>query len=216
MTKMIKMIYMKRIFVFFCAITLSTTVFAQIRGGEVTRKPNVESHMNQNRNRQTTPRKNTSSSSRKGISRNLDGAVLGKSSKQEVINLVNYKQLPYRIEESGTCLVATGEYTFGGVSWSSIEYRFHNDILWQVVYSKTGSGPSGSTIVFDYSNLKEGLLRKYKEYYSPIFADDLSFSDNITNIAVFGGKPEVNQKLQLRYTDAKILKRINPGNYNDL
>ena len=204
---------MKRIFALFFLFMLSTTIFAQVRGGEINRKPNTE--RNRSQKRQATVRNNTSIS-HKGISRNLDGAILGKTTKQEIISQVKNKQLSYQFVENGQCLIASGDYSFGGVSWSSVEYRFYNNILWQVVFSKTGNGPSGSTIVFDYSNLRDGLLRKYKEYYSPIFADDLSFSDDITYIAVFGGEPKVNQKLQLRYTDASTQKIINDGHYNNL
>ena len=184
---------------------------AQTSGGEVIRKPNTGDNMNTRR--QSSVHKRNSSNSFKGINRNINGFVLAKSTKQEVINLMKKNNLRYTEKEYGECLEASGEYNFGGVSWSSIEFRFHHNILWQVVFSKTGNGPSGSTIVFDYSNLKEKLLLKYKEYYSPVFADDLSFSDNATYIAVFGGRPEVNQKLQLRYTDANILKIINGNDF---
>ena len=191
-------------------VMMTIMASAQNRGGEVIRKPNTD---NMNTRRQSSVQKRNPSNSFKGINRNIDGLVLAKSTKQDVINLMKKNNLRYIKKENGDCLEASGEYNYGGVSWSTIEYRFHNNILWQVVFSKTGSGPSGSTIVFDYSNLKESLLRKYKEYYSPVFADDLSFSDNATYIAVFGGRPEVNQKLQLRYTDANILKIINGNGF---
>lgn len=205
---------MKRIFTLFCILMLSTTIFAQVRGGEINRKPNTE--QNTNKKIQTTVNKRNNSNSHKGINRNLDGATLGKTTKQEIINQVKSNHLSYQLDENGKCVVVLGDYSFGGVSWHSIKYRFYNNILWQVVFSKTGNGPSGSTIVFDYSNLRSGLLRKYKEYYSPIFADDLSFSDGNTYIAVFGGKPEVDQKLQLRYSDASIQKIINASHKTDL
>ena len=204
---------MRILFLLALFVMMTIMASAQNRGGEVSRKPNTE--RNRSQKRQNAVHNNTSIPY-KGISRNLDGAILGKSTKQEIISHAKSKHLSCQFVESGNCLMASGDYTFGGISWSSVEYRFYKNVLWQVVFSKTGNGPSGSTIVFDYSNLRDGLLRKYKDYYSPIFSDDLSFSDNHTYIAVFGGKPEVNQKLQLRYTDAFILKKINEGRNNDL
>ena len=157
------------------------------------------------------------------IRRNLDGIILGKTTKQEVVNYFNNKGIPYMFNTIGTYNAVSSKEgrTFGGVSWQFNDYVLYNNIVFQVTYTKMSG--KGLTITKDeidlnFNSLFLSLKRKYGSYFksSKSDKDTKEFSDSSIRITLRRGFYQDHYMFSIEYTDIKLMEKSFMEHYDEL
>ena len=133
------------------------------------------------------------------IKRNIDGAVLAKSTKQDIIELFNRKNSAYQITDNGVTIRSKDNVKFGGINWDEVCYVFVRGMLFKVVYIKSGPDKY-EEIISDGNYLHNNLYDKYRHFYIP--NSNSSFSDGITEIYLFESYLKDRPGLCLQYFDS--------------
>ena len=180
-----------------CFLLLFSCTFAQTSDGEITRKSKY------------------SNKSQNGIARNIDGVILGKTTKQEIIYRLHNKKISYNIDTSREVPVINceGNILFGGIEWFYVSFFLYNNVVFRIDYSKGAkTGTTKASIDLEYSRLKDQLLRKYghldrendnkPDYYYFVIRE------KSTSLSLFKGYYEGNFLMSLTYTDAETMRKI--------
>lgn len=156
------------------------------------------------------------------IKRNIDGVVLGKTTKSEIKKHLNAKNIYPKMIEDGKSIIGEGDISFGGVIWSGAKYFFFNDIVYKVVYIKQYSGKVSEIHQLDetYKDLRNKLSKKYTKQNPPsknaIIPDRLFISGKETTVEVKKVLKRSNRLLCLTYTDVELDKKAKKKDYDDL
>ena len=201
-------------------VTIAIIASAQTSGGQIVRKPKIDNSVDK-RGQSKVPF--YSQITQNGINRNIDGVVLGMSTKQQVINRLKEKNMPYKYTEGGDVIMSFKDNTFGGVMWFAIYYRFYKDIVFKVTFSKyaNNSDVYNSNIDSEFSALKRSLSNKYRSYYTDVtykrmFSNTILFNDEKTEIELGKGYFEGTYMMNLVYTDFFYQEKQFEKNDNDL
>lgn len=157
------------------------------------------------------------------IQRNFDGIVLGKATKNEIVNYTNKIGLyPYE-KYGGKTIQAIGDISFGGAIWNKTTYYLYNGILYKIVYTRCCGHQVGAMRELDnfYYRLRNRLLKKYTHNKLP------SSNAVIPNNLFIKGKNttvEIKRKysdnsgyyVKLIYTDIELNKKAKMKADNDL
>lgn len=195
---------MKRLSIITIFVLIAIGASAQSKGGEVSRKPN-----NAIRNSGSSVRNNTTSSQIL-IKRSFDGIVLGKSTKQNVINYLKKRNIKYEYKiASGVptihCFV---EIPFAGVTWTSMSFCFFNNIVSSIDYSKNDRTERKAIIDSEHSQITDRLKKKYKECviksetYKGL--DYFTVEDGKTTIQIQKGYINGHYDLLITYWDLEL------------
>lgn len=157
------------------------------------------------------------------IKRNIDGIILGKSTKQEVVNYFNKKGIPYKFNNIGTYNAVSSKdgRAFGGVSWQFNDYVLYNNVVFRVEYSKmSGQGLTitSEEIDLEFEDLFLALKRKYGSYFksSKSDKDTKVFSDSSVSITLSRGLYQDHYMFSIDYTDIKLIEKSFMEQYNEL
>lgn len=144
------------------------------------------------------------------IKRNIDGIILGKSTKQEVVNYLKNRKLPYSFKKVGVynAILCNVPRSFGGVSWHSTIYIFYNNLVFQVSYSNTDYHLLKKEIDLCFVNLSMALQRKYSQYkITSSDRDNIEYKDSHTSIKLNRGYFENHYTLDVDYTDYQLMEK---------
>ena len=136
---------------------------AQSTGGEISRKSRVGNNV---KKKQLSTGSNEKTFN-KGINRNINGIVLGKSTKQDVINYLkrNKIQYEYDVIAGSPAISYFKNVSFGGITWQFCSYSFLNNIVYEIGYTKAvRTNIPKETIDTEHSFLMRELKRKYRDY----------------------------------------------------
>lgn len=156
------------------------------------------------------------------IRRNVDGVVLGVSTKQDVIRHLRSRNMPYELIEDGSVIRSFKDNNFAGVSWFIIFYRFYNNKVYRITYTKHANGYDvpNSLIDTEFSLLQRNLLSKYQRYNTrnapPLYQYTTSFNDGKTGLQVGKGYYEGTYLLSLIYVDIYLEGKSAQHGYDDL
>lgn len=138
------------------------------------------------------------------LRRNINGIILGVSTKTEIINKIKAQHKIYTVQDN--LLIVTQDNTFGGVNWFATFYRFYKNKVYKITYSKHAntSDTPVSLIDMQYSNLQKSYIRKYGNYttrnFSSIYDTFTCFKDSATRITIEKGGFEGKYILSVSYT----------------
>ena len=158
------------------------------------------------------------------IKRNIDGVVLGETTRTEVKLHLSKKSIYTKEMEDGRSLLGKGEYLYGGVIWDAAKYFFIGDILYKVIFLKNYSFENTGKLNEKYLLIRNNLLKKYTKSKLP------DSSAKIPNNLFIKGKTttvEVQKEecrhgdgdynlLRLTYTDIELNKKAKKKDYDDL
>lgn len=155
------------------------------------------------------------------IKRNIDGIILGKTTKQEVADYFNNKGIPYKFGNIGTYNAVSSKEgrAFGGVSWEFNDYVLFNNVVFQVLYTKmTGNYTTKEEIDLEFESLFLSLKRKYGSYFisSKSDKDTKEFSDSSVRISLRRGLYQDHYMFSIDYTDIKLMEKSFMNHYDEL
>lgn len=155
------------------------------------------------------------------IKRNVDGITLGKTSKQEVVNYFKNRGIPYTFGNIGAYNSVSSKEgrAFGGVSWQFNDYVLHNNIVFQVLYTKmSGDYITKEEIDLEFKSLFLSLQRKYGSYFKKSKSDNdtKTFSDSSIEIALRRGYYQNHYMFSIEYTDINLMHKAFSKGYDDL
>lgn len=141
------------------------------------------------------------------ITRNVWGLELGKSTRQQVINVLKQKgYTPDTNNPSNSVTIKADNFKFGGGYWTYASFEFHGGKLYEIWFQNNQfENPVNNQDMFDL--LKERLDSKYGQFrHSGLNTDEsnLCYYDGKTymwlNIRYFEGV----QYISITYTDEKL------------
>jgi hypothetical protein len=148
------------------------------------------------------------------IKRNFDGIVLGKTTKQGVVNYFSNKGIPYTFTNIGTYDAVSSKEgrPFGGVLWQFNDYVLFNNVVFQITYTKmSGQGLTitKEEIDLEFERLFISLKHKYGSYFksSKSNKDTKEFSDSSVKISLRRGNYQDHYMFSIEYTDIKIMEK---------
>ncbi len=157
------------------------------------------------------------------IKRNIDGIILGKTTKSEVVNYFNNKGIPYTFTNINTYNAVSSKEgrAFGGVQWQFNDFVLYNDVVVQVTYSKmSGEGLTitKEEIDLDFESLFLSLKRKYGHYFISSKSDKnkKAFSDASISIILRRDYYQDHYIFSLEYTDIKLMEKSFMEQYDEL
>ena len=132
------------------------------------------------------------------INTNIWGLIVGKSTKQQVKNVIRQKGFT-KIYEEGYDYISIeprNGISFGGVTWDNLGLFFHKNTLCQIVFDYNQNSKSEV-----YSLMKIKLEGKYSIYKLSETSQKIYFEDNNSNILL---TMEFDHILRLFYTNNRL------------
>ena len=190
---------------------------AQASGGQIVRKPKIYSDEKRN------GKKSINSSSYKRINRSFDGIILGKSTKQDVINYLKNRRIQYEIKTiaGSPTITHTNNTYWGGVTWRYCSFMFFNEILYKIEYI---NGIKGEKLIesmnSDYSLLISQLSKKYnnclKRNEKNSEKDCCYFEDERTTVELEKAHKDSFYFISISYWDKKLFNEVALKSIDDL
>ena len=156
------------------------------------------------------------------IKRNIDGVVLGKTTKKEVKSNLSKKRYYYEEKEDGNAILSENETSFGGVLWDGTYYCFHKDTLYRVTYTKIVKGKE-KELRAKYKELRTAYYKKYVKRTPKDNSNDYSPETMIKDKSTFiklsimhHNKTPRIKLLKLSYIDTKLENKVKKQNIDDL
>ncbi len=156
------------------------------------------------------------------IQRNFDGMILGKATKDEIVNYLTQKRIYPKEEYGGKTILAVGDISFGGVIWNATAYHLYNGVLSKIVYTKHFGGLVADRKEAEamYRRLRNILLKKYtsRKLPSPYASipDNLYLKGKNTTVEIKRDSHKGDYYVKLIYTDIELDKKAKKKDYDDL
>ena len=168
-----------------CLVLAIITTSAQTMGGEVVRKPLKKE---------------------KGIERNIDGIILGASTKEDVIKYLKAKKKSYDLQEPDdkfNFIWSDGTFTYKGVDWDAVAYYLYENRVSVVFYIKWNKEKTNSLIITE-AKLNRLFADMYKKYQLMTRSGLCFYKDANSYIKIELG--ENYGELSLGFGDVKLSK----------
>ena len=153
------------------------------------------------------------------IQRNFDGLVLGKATKNEIINYLRRNSFYPDEMYGGKTIIAEGDISFGGVVWNGRAYNLYNGVFYQIIYTKVCRHKSVEIDAF-YHRLRNRLLKKYAKNKLPSsnakIPDKLYIKGKNTTVKIRKYSEGDHNYVKLIYTDIELNKKSKKKDYDDL
>lgn len=182
------MVIKSKCIIFFLAFVVMAAS-AQTMGGEITRK---------------------SSSKLKGIERNIDGVIIGLSTKEDVTRLLKTRKISYDLHEPANnynVIVANGKFKYQGVEWQAVMYKLYENKVFVIVYIKGVDKDKINSLILTSASLNKAYSNKYKKYQMTTKPGIYQYQDPYTFITIELG--EHYDELSLGIGDVEISKSLN-------
>lgn len=153
------------------------------------------------------------------IKKNVGGIILGKTKKQEVINYLKSKKIPYSFGQVGAynAIICNKGRTFGGVTWSSTIYTLYKNTVFRISYSNSDYDMSKEDLDLCFQSLSIALQRKYYRYKTiDSNRDNMNFKDSNVDITLNRGYFDNHYLLSIYYTDINLLEKAFSDADNEL
>ena len=156
------------------------------------------------------------------IKRNFDGNILGKTTKDEIKSYLTQKHQYYEEKEGGNAIQSVNEISFGGVIWSGSYYKFYNDTLYCVTYTKIVKSSKKEDQTIKYKELREHLHKKYLKRNSKDNSNETApetlIKDKSTQIKLTfkHSRSTPEYILKINYLDIRLDKLMKKKNMDDL
>ena len=156
------------------------------------------------------------------IQRNFNGLVLGKATKNEIVNNLTQKRIYPKEENDGNLIVARGDISFGGVIWNATAYHLYNGVLSNIVYTKACRNRYADRTKLDavYNKLRNNLLKKYTNHKLPSpkasIPDNLYLKGKNTSVEIKRFSDKGFYYVKLIYTDIELDKKAKKRDYDEL
>lgn len=151
------------------------------------------------------------------ITNKIWNLTLGVNTKQQVINVINNRQL--KIHDRGNDYIACTPTTFrfGGESWNFAKFRFFNVILQSISFSYTCS----ISVRESFDRLKKSLNNKYRSYITDkdlnTYGDwYIDYDDGKTMISLTYNIEPGHDFVGIIYTDVALLLKENHQSETEL
>lgn len=153
------------------------------------------------------------------IQRNFDGIVLGKATKNEIVNYLRQKNIYPEEKYGGRTIFADGDVSFGGVIWNGTIYNLYNGVLFQIRYFKA-SRRNKQEIDEIYYRLRNRLLKKYTKQKLPpsnaVIPDRLFLNGKNTTAEISRMDEKRFRIVRLMYTDVELAKKAKKKDNDEL
>ncbi len=142
------------------------------------------------------------------IKRNIDGIVLGKTNKQEVVNYLKNKRIPYSFRKVGVydAIICNKERAFAGISWSSTIYTFYKNKVFRISYSNSDFDMTKEEMDLCFENLSMSLQRKYSQFKkNDSDRDIIEYQDSNVGITLSREYLQSHFMIGIDYTDLFLI-----------
>lgn len=153
------------------------------------------------------------------IKRNIDGITLGKSTKQEIVNYLKKRKIPYSFEKVGVynAILCNTTRNFGGVSWSSTIYILYDNLVFKVSYSSSDYDMLKEEMDLSFGSLSMALQRKYSQYkIASSDRDNIDYQDSHIKITLSRGYIENHYTFGIAYADLQLMEKAFMEGNDDL
>lgn len=148
------------------------------------------------------------------------GVTLGKSTKQQVKNMLVQKGYKINTEPDGSYAIETNNLPFGGGYWTYVNFEFVNGRL-VGVWFQNNERDSPVNIDNSYEKLRNTLYDKYSQYYLNLPSDEpnikyIDFSDGSTFVTLSIRTYDFKRFISLGYEDEKLKSLKLKNEFNEL
>lgn len=144
------------------------------------------------------------------IKRNIDGVILGKSTKQEIVSYLKSRKIPYSMGKVGiyNTVICNTPRAFAGISWSSTYYILYNNVVFKISYSNSDYDMLKEEIDLSFENLSMALQHKYSQFKrADRDRDKLIFRDANVEITLSRDFLENHYMFGIDYSDLKLMEK---------